>query len=242
MRKYLSLALALFLVVSLAACSDKTPVDDGSALETADNIIDVTNNGGSIDMNEDTAKTILAIYTPEQLRLKDTIDMYSLVISATKYNGAAGCKVEAFADGAKEAEGVFMIIGTDCYVFDVAQNKYVPIIGKSNSPATQQAGESTTANIPDDPEITFQYHKENNYLMRQKFSAYDIAALGLEKAVEEYVFVVNGVSAYAVDGEMVYIVEVYKKNGEKVDVRVAFSEDAEYIYNEETKLFEKLEK
>lgn len=245
MKKCFALCLALVILLCFASCDGKEYEDDGKALETADTYIAVENNGGSIDLNEDSAKTLLSIYTPEQLGLKKTIDNYSLVLSATKFDGETGCKIEAFAEKAETPEGVFMIVGNTHYVFNKVQNKYVPITTKTTvkpTNGTTQATEGTTAlNIPDDPGISFQYHKENNHLMRERFSKYDYKALGLEKAVAEYVFVVTSTPATATDGETVYIVTVHEKNGDETGVKLAFSEKGEYIRNAEKQVFEKLE-
>ena len=246
MKKYLALCLVLVMLLCFASCDGKGYEDDGKALETADTYIAVENNSGSINLTEDTAKTLLGIYTPKQLGLKNTIDNYRLVLSATKYEGEVGCKIEAFAEKTETPEGVFMIIGNAHYVFNKTQNKYVPIIAKNTQKPTANATgdvtEVTTAlNIPDDPEISFQYHKENNHLMRERFSKYDYKTLGLEKPLAEYVFVVTGTPATATDGETVYIVTVYEKNGDETAVKLAFSENGEYIRNAEKQVFEKIE-
>lgn len=246
MKKCFALCLVLSMLLCFASCDGKEYEDDGKALETADTYIAVENNNGSIDLNEDTAKTLLGVYTPQQLGLKNTIDNYILVLSATRFEGQNGCKIEAFAEKSETPEGVFMIVGNTHYVFNKSQNKYVPIITKaSEKPTADTSGETTEGatalNIPDDPEITFQYHKENNYLMRERFSKYDYKALGLEKALAEYVFIVNGTPATATDGETVYLVTVHEKNGDETGVKLAFSETGEYIRNAEKQVFEKLE-
>lgn len=246
MKKYFAMLLVLSMILCFASCNGTEQEDDGKALETADTYIAVENNGGSVDLNEDTAKTLLGIYTPQQLGLKNTIDNYRLVLSATKLEGKNGCKIEAFAEKTEAPEGVFMIVGNAHYVFDKAQNKYVPIAGKtSDKPSvgtTADETEGTTAlNIPDDPEISFQYHKENNHLMRERFSKYDYKVLGLEKPLNEYVFIVNGTPATATDGETVYMVTVHEKNGDETGVKLAFSENGEYKRNAEKQVFEKIE-
>lgn len=246
MKKYFALLLVVSILFCFASCNGKEYEDDGKALETADTYIAVENNNGSIDLNEDTAKTLLGVYTPQQLGLKNTIENYRLVLSATKFEGKDGCKIEAFAEKSETPEGVFMIIGNTHYVFNKAQNKYVPINATANqkpvTDATGEEAEGTTAlNIPDDPEISFQYHKENNYLMRERFSKYGYKALGLTKELAEYVFIVTGTPATAADGEKVYIVTVHEKNGDETGVKLAFSENGEYIHNSEKQVFEKLE-
>lgn len=246
MKKYISLLLSLIFVLSLGACNGSGQEDDGKALETADSYIDMQNNSGSINLTEDVAKTLLGVYGSEKLGLQKDISEYTLKLSAAKYNDADGCKVEAFLEKSETPEGTFMIVGSTCYVYDKTQMKYIPL---SNTPskdststtAPAETSGTTALNIPDDPEITFQYHKENNYLMRQRFAKYDVAKLGLSKPVNEYVFIVNGNSGYALDGVKVYYVDVYEKNGESVGVRLGFSEDAEYTHDSELSIFKKIE-
>lgn len=241
MKKYFALVLTLVMVLGLAACGNKELYDDPHALETADTFYAVGDNGVSVDITEDTAKIMLGVFTPAQLGLKNTIDKYDLVLSATAFEGKNGCKIEAFADGEKEAEGTFMIVGTQCFVFDSLAKKYVPL--SADNTKTTVAGSTSPANtIPDDPEITFQYHKENNYLMQQRFSQYDYEALGLSKEVSEYVFIVNGNSGFALDGVKIYYVDVHEKNGDFTGVSLGFSEDAEYIYKDEYSIYAKIEK
>mgnify|MGYP003290978841 CR=1 FL=1 len=238
MKKIISVALALLLFVSLTGCDGSGQEDEGKVLETANTHIDVSNNSGSIDVNEDTAKLLLGIYSPKQLGLVNPIEDYNLTLSAIEYDGKSGCKVEAFAEDADAAEGVFMILGTTCYKYDSKKKDFVPIVtNKTTEAETKNNGEQI---IPDDPEITFQYHKENNKIMRDKFSKYDIKDMGLDKPVTELVFIVTGHTGYSTDFEKVYIVEVHEKNGELKETKLAFSEKGEFVYLPRTQLYEKL--
>ena len=241
MKKYFALVLTLVMLLSLAACGGNKFVNDPHALETADTYYGVENDGGTINLTPDSAKVMLGVYTAKQLGLKNTIDQYDLVLSATVFEGENGCKIEAFAEGEKKAEGTFMIIGTQCYVFDAKANKYV-LLSTGSTKTTAPKSTSSADTIPDDPEITFPYHKENNYLMRQRFSEYEYEKLGLAKEVDEYVFVVNGKKGIAIDTVEVYYVDVYEKNGENTGVRLGFSASGDdYIYNSEYKVYEKIE-
>lgn len=243
MKKYLSLLLALISVVALASCTGSgTEEDGGKALETADSHINIENNGGSITLSEDAVKILLGAYSPEKLGLKNEITEYTLKLSSAKYNGAEGCKVEAFYEKSETAEGTFMIVGNSCYVYSKTQMKYVPLSTASKSDISSSAVATTGAAVSGDPEITFQYHKGNNELMRKRFAEYDIAKLGLTKSVNEYVFVVNGRGAEASDGAKVYCVDVLEKNGDGTGVKLAFSEDGEYVFSNKKAAYEKLNK
>lgn len=243
MKKYISLFLSLIFVLSLASCTGSGTEDDGKALETADSHINIENSGGSISLTEDAAKILLGAFDSEKLGLKNEISEYTLKLSATKYNNADGCKVEAFSEDSETAEGTFMIVGNSCYVYSKTQMKYVPLNASAVVTETSNASSGTTSStIPDDPEITFQYHKGNNALMRKRFGEYDIAKLGLSKGVNEYVFVVNGRGSKTADGTEIFYVDVYEKNGDSVDVKLAFSENGEFVFDSEKGNYNKLEK
>lgn len=246
MKRYAFLLLSLLLVLTLGACKGTVEESESQIMETANTYIDVENNNASITLTEDTVKTLLGVYTPEQLKLEKGIEEYELRLSNAKYNGEDGCKVEAFSNTETPA-GTFMIVGNNTYVYNKQQQKYVLLSIKENKTTTTEdttrdSSSTTKEEIPDDPEITFQYHKENNHLMRKRFEKYDIAQLGLSKAVSEYVFIVNGNSGFALDGKKVYYIDVYEKNGDETGVRLGFSEDAEYVHNPELVIYEKLEK
>lgn len=226
MKKIISVLMVLIMLVSLAACGK---VNNGG--NTTETFVGVSSKGGSVDINADSAKLLLGSYTPSQLGLVDPIEYYELVLSAEEYNGATACKVEAFAEDAKAPEGVFLIDGNACYVYDSKKQDYV-LLGDNKTSVTKSSASGTTA-IPVDPEISMQYHHGNNEKMRERFSKYDVADMGLSRAVEELVFIVTDFSVKSIDGETVYGVEVYEKNGTKLPAKLAFSENGEYIYNTE---------
>lgn len=234
MKKFFALLLIITAIICFASCDKAKGNGDGNALETAQADIKVENKNGTIDLTEDSVKVLLGAYGSEKLGLQHDISEYTLQLSATEYNGVDGCKVEAFYDGEKTAEGTFMIADNICYVYDKTQMKYISL-----SKTTSK--NDTTASSGDDG-ITFQYHKENNRLMQERFSKYSIEKLGLSKEVAEYVFVVNGYSGYSLDETKIYYVDVCEKNGDKVDVKLAFSEDAEFVYSTDKNGYLKLEK
>ena len=56
--------------------------------------------------------------------------------------------------------------------------------------------------------------KENNQNLQEKFSSYSKEELGIEKNLSEYVLVVAGTTTTAENGETVYIVRIYDKDGD----------------------------
>ncbi len=232
MKRILSVAIVIVMLLSLAACGK-----DKSGSETQVSFNDVSNINGSVDVNEDSVKLLLGAFTAKQLGLKDTIEFYDLTLSAYEKDGKTMCKVEAFAEGAKSAEGTFLVDGATCYVYNAKKKDYVLLttgnVGATKAPATGPT-------IPVDPEISMQHHHGNNESMHKLFSKYELSQLGLSKDVKDLVFIVPGNTLKALDGSNVYIVEVYEKNGTKLPVRLGFSEKAEYIFSNKKSGFVKL--
>lgn len=254
MKKYILLLTALICVVALSGCGGNGGVFGKE--ETEPTVIQIEGAGINIDMDADAVKVILGIYTKEELGLKKDFDEYDIAISGTKYEGVAGVKVEAFdPEGEKDdpAAGVFMIVDGKNYKFDAKQKKYV-LIGnqQTSSPATTVKAEpvtsedgqiietepvETTTPIPDDPSITFQYHKGNNAALQEKFAKYDISSLGLANRLTDYVFIVTGRAGTTSDGTTITVVELYTKSGENTGVQFGISESADYYYNNDTKTY-----
>lgn len=254
MKKYILLLTALICVVALSGCGGNGGLFGKDTTDPT--VIQIEGSGISIDMDADAVKVILGIYTKEELGLEKEFDEYELAISGTKFEGVAGVKIEAFdPEGKKDdpAKGVFMIVDGKNYRFDAKQNKYVLIGGeKATTPATtlkvepitsedgqiiETAPVETTKYIPDDPSITFQYHKGNNAALQERFAKYDISPLGLANRITEYVFIVTGRAGVTSDGTAITVVELYTKSGENTGVQFGISETADYYYNNDTKAY-----
>ncbi|MBO5897295.1 MAG: hypothetical protein J6Q83_08340 [Clostridia bacterium] len=243
MKKYILLVLvALVCVVALSGCGG-----NGFGKDTTEQtVIQIEGAGLNVDMDADAAKVILGIYSKEELGLAKEFDEYDVAISGTKFEGVTGVKVEAFDPEAKEdapAAGVFMIVDGQNYKFDAKQNKYVPIGGSKApqttakaEPATSADGQpvETTQPIPDDPAITFQYHKGNNAALQEKFAGYNISPVGLANRLTDYVFIVTSNTGVTSDGNTVTIVELYTKSGENTGVKFGISDTADYYLDNET--------
>lgn len=122
MKKFISLCLVSIILIAFCSCG-RGEEDDGKALLTADSTINVTSNAGVISLNEDVAAMMLGIFSPEHLGLSDVIESYNLKLGATKVFGMDACLVEAYAEGSDSPEGIFAILGQNCYVFK--NNKYM---------------------------------------------------------------------------------------------------------------------
>ena len=244
MKKYILLLAALMCVIALSGCGENGGLFGKDTTEQT--VIQIEGSGLNVDMDADATKVILGIYSKEELGLAKEFDEYDIAISVTKFEGVQGVKVEAFDPEAEKdapAAGVFMIVDGQNYRFDAKQNKYV-LIGGSKAPQTTASAEpvtsedgqvvETTQPIPDDPEITFQYHKGNNAALQEKFAGYDISPVGLANRLTDYVFVVTANTGYTADGNTVTIVELYTKSGENTGVKFGISESADYYLDSAT--------
>ncbi len=265
MKKFISLCLVSLILVAFCSCG-RGEEDDGKALLTADSTINVTSNAGVITLNEDVAAIMLGVFSPEHLGLSDVIESYTLKLGATKVFGNDACLVEAYAEGSDSPEGIFAILGQDCYVFK--NNQYMlltaggPVEVTTNPSVTSSANESAgdetesldateataeavsqSATQPQtNPQLPsgMQYNEANDKNLKETFSSYSKETLGIEKELEEYVLVAAGGTAIAVDGEKVYTVQIYEKDGTKTEYKLAISDNGPYKYNTETQKFEKL--
>ncbi len=253
MKKYILLLTALICVVALSGCGGNGGLFGKD--ETEPTVIQIEGSGISVNMDADAVKVILGIYSKDELGLQKEFDEYDIAISNTKFDGVAGVKIEAFdPEGKKDAPaaGVFMIVDGKNYKFDVKQNKYVLIGGEMTTkpattkaePVTSEDGQiietepvETTKPIPDDPEITFKYHKGNNAALQEKFAKYDMSPIGLANRLTEYVFIVTGRTAVTSEGTAVSVVELYTKSGENTGVQFGISDTYDYYYNKDTSTY-----
>ncbi len=263
MKKFISLCLVSIILVAFCSCG-RGEEDDGKALLTADSTINVTSNAGVITLNEDVAAIMLGVFSPEHLGLSDVIESYTLKLGATKVFGKDACLVEAYAEDSDSPEGIFAILGQDCYVFK--NNQYMlltadgPVEVTTNPLVTnsvdESAGDETGASESNEateiaqsttqpqtnPQLPsgMQYNEANDKKLKATFSSYSKETLGIEKELDEYVLVAVGGTATAIDGEKVYTVQIYEKDGTKTAYKLAISDKGPYKYNTETQKFEKL--
>ena len=229
MKKIISLCLVAIILVAFCSCG-RGEEDDGKALLTADSTINVTSNAGVITLNEDVVAIMLGVFSPEHLGLNDIIQSYDLKLGATKVFGNDACLVEAYAEGSDSPEGIFAILGQDCYVFK--DNKYMLLtvngpVEVTNVPTVtvspnESAGDETGTNNTDsqtektdesqlvttEPQTYaqlssgMQYNAENDKKLKEKFSSYSKEILGIEKELSEYILVATGNSTTVLEGDV----------------------------------------
>ncbi len=269
MKKIINLCLVAVVLVAFCSCG-RGEEDDGKALLTADSTINVTSNAGVISLNEDVAAIMLGVFSPEHLGLSDVIQSYDLKLGATKVFGNDACLVEAYAEGSDSPEGIFAILAQDCYVFKNNKYMLLTVDGPvevtdsqvvTPSPSesagdetdantssaqteatTEDVGQVVTTQSQTNPQLPsgMQYNVENDKKLKEKFSSYSKEALGIEKDLSEYVLVATGNSTTALEGEKVYIVYLYEKDGTKTAFKLAITDDSAYKFNETNGKFEKL--
>lgn len=259
MKKLFPVLILMLVLCVFASCGKEE--DENTALVTADSHVDVTAGNGSVAITEDVAAVILGEFTPEELGLEKTIDEYALKLSPTLVENTDGCLVEVFEsqqaleDEASTPAGTFAIVGMDVYIFNAETGfkRLVPTssVGNEESedaenteqsgddPETESVPESTTAApVPTEPETINEEENRNN--LRSLFAKYSTQKLGLKKDITEYEFIPTPATAIASDGETVYAIRVETADGESTGVHLAFNESGEYLFNDNSGVYEKL--
>lgn len=229
MKKIIAILLILSLVAVFAACG-KNEEDDGKALETAETYIAVSGNSGSMSLDENIAKSMLEIFSKEDLGLSKDITEYELKLSVTRFMDNDACLVEAFYEKEETPEGTFVIAGQDCFVYNPKTQKYLLLTADGVvevKPATTNKTEENQSTT----EQAFNYDVENNKKLQERFSSYDKEKLALEKDLSEYILVATGTTTSAQNGETVYVIRLYDKNGDVTNHTLAFNENNNYMFD-----------
>ncbi len=238
MKKIIAILLILSCISTFVACGKKQEqIDDGKALETAETYVEITGNAGSLSLDENVARTLLEIYDKESLGLSKEIYDYELRLSATRFSDSDACLVEAFLEDEENPEGTFIIWGQQCFVYNKKRQEYLLLTidgPEKYTPSTEdQEQASTTA-------PAFYYDIDNNKKLQDMFSSYSEKKLGLEKELSEYILVVPGTTTTAENGETVYVVRLYEKDGKATNITLAFNDNACYVFNAEINRYVKI--
>ena len=238
MKKIIAILLIFSCISVFAACGkNNEPVDDGNALETAETVIEITGNAGSIDLDENVAITLLEIYDKESLGLLKDIYEYDIKLSPTRFMEKDACLVEAFDEGAEKPEGIFIILGQQCFVYNQTRKEYLLLTADGPVKYETSPGNSEQ---PSTTELAFKYDEENNNKLQEKFSSYDKSKLGIDKDISEYVMVATGTTTVAENGEKVYVIRLYEKTGEITNKTLAFNGNGNYVFDSESNQYIKL--
>lgn len=239
MKKIIAVLLILSCISIFAACGKKQEqVDDGKALETAETYVEITGNAGSFFLDENTARTLLEIYSKKSLGLSKDIYDYDLKLSPTRFLDNDACLVEAFLEESETPEGTFVILGQQCFVYNKKTQKYLLLTvdgAKEFETSTVSNEEQSSTTEP-----AFKYDENNNTKLQERFSAYSKKELGIDKELSEYILVVPGTTTTAENGEKVYIIRLYEKNGEATNKTLAFNQNGKYAFDYEINKYTKL--
>ena len=240
MKKLIMLLLILSCISIFASCGkNEEPIDEEKVFETAETYVELSDNSGSLSLNENIAKSMLEIYPKENLGLSKEIYDYRLELSVTRFMDNDACLVEAFNEGEEKPEGTFVISGQDCFVYNPKTQKYLLLTAdgvveiKPVTTTEAEKGQTTT-------EQAFDYDTENNQKLQEKFSSYSKEKLGIEKDLSEYVLLVTGTTTTAENGEMVYVVRLYRKNGEATNYTLAFNENNDFVFDDDVNKYVEL--
>ncbi|MGN0526069.1 MAG: hypothetical protein ACI4IF_01410 [Acutalibacteraceae bacterium] len=229
MRKFICIILAVCVLFLLCACGkeDNKNVPEETYPEYSD-------ENGSLTVNETVARTLLEAYPSSALGLVNSLDEYDLKLSATRFYESDACLVEAYSEGAKSPEGTFVILNEDCYVFDTKSNSYLHLTLKGTETTSEPAQntDETTANM--------WYDEGNSNKIKEKFDGFTKEQLGIKKELSEYVLIPLGTTTTASDGETVYVVRLYEKNGEATNQTVAFSKNGSYAFDKKANTYKRL--
>ncbi len=239
MKKIISLLLIFIFLIVFSACGKNGALDD-NALETAETYVQITGNAGSLSINENVARTLLEVYPKESLGLTKEIYDYDLKLSATRFLENDACLVEAFLGKADKPEGVFVILGQQCFVYDSKQNKYFLLTMEGAQEINVGKDSATTTAIVTEVPYEEAVEEKNNKKLHELFDGYSKEKLGLDKEISEYFLVATGTTTTAEDGNMVFVIRLKEQNGEFINHTVAFNDDGNYMFDYEINKYKKL--
>ncbi len=235
MKRFLLLALAVVLLFSLCACKNNTPTGENDLTDNASNqnvsgTTEVSTTQGPLD--SEGVKQLLSMFSEDVLGLTGNIDDYIFKLSSAEFNGEACHKAEAFTFESTEVQGVFYIVGEDCYRYDKAQDKYFKLTDKKAEEikkveVVEQTQAPTTTGEPVSLRTEQDVADENNNVLVNRYKNYDLSKVGLPKPITEYEFQATGKTATATDGETVFIIYLLE-NGAYTEFTFAVGPDKDY--------------
>ena len=119
---------------------------ENNALATADPALEVSNNFGTMTINESVATQMLSQYNNDILGISKPINEYIMKLSECQVNNENGCKVELYlTEDAELPSLTFAIAGYNCFKFDVTTNKYLLLTQNGAFEVVEKTtGEETT--------------------------------------------------------------------------------------------------
>ena len=206
---------------------------ENNALATAETVYEVSDNKGSVTVNEGVARQMLGQYPLDVLGIEKPLDEYIMKLGETSVFNNRACKVELYlTEDAEIPEAIFAISGYECFVFDATKNEYLLLT--LNGAFSVETKETTT-----EPEETLFYDEENNAKLHKVIDKYSAKDLGFGKNPSEYIIVVLGSTVKASDGKMVYPVKMYEKDGTPTNYTCAIDGETVYKFDATEKMYVK---
>ncbi len=206
---------------------------ENNALATAETVYNVSDNIGSVTVNEGVARQMLGQYPLNVLGIEKPLDEYVMKLSETSVLNNRACKVELFlTEEAEMPEAIFAISGYECFVLDVAKNEYLLLT--LNGAFSVETNETTT----EEKETLF-YDEANNTQLHKILDKYSAEDLGFQKNPSEYIIVVLGSTVKAKDGKTVYPLKMYEADGTPTNYTCAIDGEAVYKFDTTEKMYVK---
>lgn len=197
---------------------------ENNALATADPTVNVSDNMGTISVNENVAEQMLSQYPLEYLGIPKQINQYVIKLKDGVVYDKQACLVELYlTEDAEVPEATFAISGYDCFVYDVTKNEYLLLT---------MDGRFSVEVSATNQETTLFYDDSNNTALHKIIDAFSKEDLGFQKEPQEYIMVVTGTSVKALDGKSVYVVRMYEQDGTETNYTCAI--DNEIVYKFDT--------
>ena len=208
---------------------------ENNALATADTVYDVSDNKGTITVNEEVAKQMLSQYPLERLGyIKKPVGNYFIKLGDTTLHGVKACRVELLLSKESETpEAVFAISGYNCYVFDATKNEYLLL---TLNGAFQVEASTTQEGT------TLFYVEADDLKLHKIIDRYTKDDLGFAKEPSEYKMVALGTSAVAKDKKMVFPVKMYENDGTPTNYTCAICDGDVYRFDTTSRQYEKISK
>ena len=224
----ISVVLIAAVLFGIAMLTKKHKED--TALETADTVVNVSNEMGSVTVSESVAREMLGYYPIETLGISQQLNQYIFKLSSVRIFDQDACRVELYlTESDTEPQAVFAILGYDCFVYDKQKDEYLLL---TLNGAFEVEG---TTKINPDSDIF--YDVDNNAALHKIIDKFPAESLGLPKAPAEFVMVATGTSVVADDGETVYIVKMYEQDGTATNYTCAFAEKKVYCFDTQSQKY-----
>lgn len=208
---------------------------ENNALATADTVYAVSDDKGTVTVNEAVARQFLGQYDLVGLGyLKLPLNEYVLKLSEGTVFGSEACKVEAYETAEGEVPAaVFMIAGYNCYVFDADKNDYLILTLNGAFQVETSTTEETTTDF---------YVEADDAKLHKLIDAYTKEELGFAKDPEEYKMVPLGTVSVASDKKKVFPIKMFEKDGTPTNYTCAICDGAVYKFDTAIKQYVKLDK